>query len=522
MSRRSRRRQATGEHRWIGKAAIALLALAIVALAAGYATLRSYLHSDSFRKFLSAEASEMAGVDGAFAPFHWDGLAVDTATFHATGPALITALRADGLHTEIGLGGVRRGVWEVRGTSLRRLHLALDARPRPEILTPPSPDRPSVRKPARPAWFPSQAELQGIDIREISAEALLPQGRATATGIALTAEQAGARDAYRARIEGGEISLPLHFLPQLRIDRAQLRYQHRQLFLTQATLGAWASARLEASGEYDLATHQYSAQGDATGIQCQDLLSPDWSKRLTGLASSDFTLHNRPGHPLVTGTLTLRDSTLTALPLLDVLAAYADTRRFRVLPLSEARTTWRWENGTLTLTDLTLASDGLVRLQGSLEIRGRALAGLFRLGLAPGTLAHIPGAETDVFTPGERGLLWTTLRISGTLDDPKEDLTDRIIAAAGLRMFEQIPETGQQALKFTRSLLADPSTSRAVGKGLEKGVHILDQGQQSIRQVRGLLDGILGGGSDSGAGEPPAPIIPPVPEIPALPPAEPP
>lgn len=507
MSRRSRRRQPAGERRWLGKVAVALLALAIVALAAGYAMLRNYLHSDSFRTFLSAEASEMAGVDGRFAPFHWDGLAVDTDSFHATGPALITALRADGLHTEVGLGGVRRGVWEIRGTSLRRLHLALDARPRPEILTPPSPDRPSVRKPARPAWFPSQAELQGIHIREISAEAILPQGLATATGISLTAEQAGAPDAYRADLEGGEITLPFHFLPEIRIGSARLRYQQRQLFLTQATLGAWSSARLQASGEYDLTTRQYSAQGDATGIQCQDLLNPDWSKRLTGLASSDFTLHNLPGHLLATGTLTLRDSTLTALPVLDALAAYADTRRFRVLPLSEARTRWRWEKGTLSLTDLTLASDGLVRLQGSLDIRGRAISGLFRLGLAPGTLAQIPGAETHVFTPGERGLLWTTLRISGTLDDPKEDLTDRLIAAAGLRMFEQIPETGEQALKFTRAFLADPSATRAV----EKGVRILDQGGKSLRQVRGLLDGILGGaGVDLD------------PEIPTLPEADPP
>ena len=36
-----------------------------------------------------------------------------------------------------------------------------------------------------------------------------------------------------------------------------------------------------------------------------------------------------------------------------------------------------------------------------------AMIGRFRLGLAPGTLSTIPGAETDVFLPGERGLLWT-------------------------------------------------------------------------------------------------------------------
>ena len=88
MSRRSRKRSASGENRWLGKAAVGLLVLGVIALGAGYAMIRSYLHSDTFRKFLSMEASEMAHVTGEFAPFRWQGLAVDTETFEATGDGL--------------------------------------------------------------------------------------------------------------------------------------------------------------------------------------------------------------------------------------------------------------------------------------------------------------------------------------------------------------------------------------------------------------------------------------------------
>ena len=112
-----------------------------------------------------------------------------------------------------------------------------------------------------------------------------------------------------------------------------------------------------------------------------------------------------------------------------------------------------------------------------------------RLGLAPGTLANIPGAETDVFLPGEKGLLWTPLRITGTRDHLKEDLTDRLIAAAGMRMFDRIPETGEQVIKFTHSVLGEASP-----KTLEKGLKIIEKNSDTIREVSGLLDGILGGG----------------------------
>jgi hypothetical protein len=236
-------------------------------------------------------------------------------------------------------------------------------------------------------------------------------------------------------------------------------------------------------------SRRFSLEGDATGMKCEDLLNADWSKRLMGDVTSNFTLDNHPSFSQASGKLTVQSGVLTALPMLDALAAYADTRRFRVLTLNEAHTGWRWKQGEFALTDLVLASEGLVRLEGNITIRGRKMDGEFRLGLAPGTLSRIPGAETDVFAPGERGLLWTTLRISGTLADPKEDLTDRLIAAAGARMFDQIPESGEKVIKFTRSVLGDPSS-----KTIEKGVKILEKGGKTARDVSGILDGILGGG----------------------------
>ena len=234
------------------------------------------------------------------------------------------------------------------------------------------------------------------------------------------------------------------------------------------------------------------------GIKCDELLSADWSKRLTGDVASSFIIEHRSTGPLATGTLTLKNGVLTALPMLDSLAAYADTRRFRVLNLSDARADWRWQQGEISLTNLVLSSESLVRLEGQLTIRGRSLDGLLRLGLATGTLAAIPGAETVVFLPGERGMLWSPLHISGTLDDPEEDLTKRLMDAAQNRMFDVIPETGEKVLKFTRSILGE---SGAVGKGVE----VIDSAAGTLGgTLGGVLNGLLGGSNP-----PPKPPQPP-------------
>ena len=152
---------------------MALLVAGVVLLVGIYAAVRGYLHSDGFRKFLSAEAGAAAGVSGEFAPFEWDGLAVETDSFEATGDGVLAEVRADGLHTEIGLGGLKRGVWEIRGSSVRRLEVTVDATRKPAKAATEKVKRreKSEAKASRPSWLPSEVELEGMDLRSVSARA---------------------------------------------------------------------------------------------------------------------------------------------------------------------------------------------------------------------------------------------------------------------------------------------------------------------------------------------------------------
>jgi hypothetical protein len=488
MSRRSRRGKSTTGSRWIGRLGVGLVVSIFCALALGYLGLRNYLHSDGFRLFLSAEASQASAVDGKFTRFRWDGLAVDTDSFQGVGVGPLAKVQADGLHTEVGFGAVSRGFWEIRSASVRRLDLTVDTRVSASPYTSGIKELSSKSRP--PAWIPNQVEVHEVDIQELNLHALLDGGLATLSGARVRAEMAGAQHSYRAQIDGGNLHLSNPKLPELRLGEVHLRYQEKNAFLTKASLKVWENGDVNATGEFEIDSKQFSLEGDASGISCEEILSRDWAKRLTGTVSSTFSINNSQGALHASGRLDLENGMLTAIPLLDTLAAYADTRRFRNLILNEAHTDWQWEKGKMTLSRLVLFSDGLIRIEGGLVIRDRDIDGVFRLGLAPGTLANIPGAETHVFLRGERGLLWTNVRITGTLDDPKEDLSARLIDAAGLRMFELIPDTGEKVMKFTESILGENSR-----KTLEKSTTLLKHGEKNIRDVSEILGGIFSGGS---------------------------
>ncbi len=492
MSRRSRKRGTAGRQTWLGKAALGLIVAGVVGAGLLYATVRGYLHSDAFRRFLSVKASQVAGVDGEFTPFRWDGLAVDSDAFEAAGKGIIRGVRVDGLHTEVAVSGLSRGVWEIRGSRMQRVELAVDARNREPAATPPDQRMPAAAPPDKgPRWLPREIELQGIDVREVVVKAQLDQGPASISRVRLRIEPGGRKRTYQVEMADGAIRLPFGWVPELRLDRARLRYQDGRVFLNNATAAAWKDGHLEVSGEWDMTASRFSLEGAVSGVKCEEVFNEDWSKRCAGDMSTEFTVDNHAAAPVARGRLTVRKGTLTALPVLDALAAYADTRRFRVLALSEATTDWRWKNGEIFFSKLVLASEGLARLEGNLYIRGRELDGTFRLGLAPGTLASIPGAETSVFLAGERGLVWAPLRITGTLDHPAEDLTERLKTAAGQRMFEIIPETGEKVFKFTRSILGE-----SPAKTIDEGVKLIEDGTKTVRGVaNGLIDGILGGGN---------------------------
>jgi len=502
MSRRSRRKAGSGGSGagWVVKLAVFFLVMAILGGAVGYGLIRSYLHSDAFRVLLSNQVSDALEVDGAFAPLRWDGLAARAGRFEGVGEGQLLAIRADDVRTEISLDGFRDGYWLLKGSAVRNLEVTFDARsgeddPPIADLDVSTPALPEVEKSS--GWLPSELRYDTVNVENFSATAVLDHGELQLKNHRILARSVAGSDSVNIEARGGTITTPMEWLPELRMEELNARYLDGSVFLTSARFGVFNTGSLDAAGEWDEASGAYVFQGKVTGIACEDLLNDDWARRLTGRVLLDYTVEDRGEGPRARGTFEVREGVLTALPLLDSLSAYADTQRFRTLTLHEARSDWEWVDGRFVFTNIRFTSEGLVRILGTLAIGDDGeLDGSFRLGLAPGTLSRIPGAETVVFQPGDHGLLWTTLRVSGTLDKPNEDLTNRLIAAAGMRMFEILPESGERVLRNTRTLLGELPQG-----AVERALDVLGRGKDDddnnsgriIRDAGNLLDGLFGG-----------------------------
>lgn len=491
MNRRVRRKRGGAKEPLFGKFMVYLGIFILLALTLGFAGLRAYLHSERFRKFLSAEVSNAAKVTGSFDSFRWDGLAVETEKFDATGEGMIASLKADQIDTDVGFGALVEGAWELRQTRILRVALGLDFTRKidPSGTLPSEVLRPVKKK--QSGWLPTEVKLDSLSIGELSIRAKTLEGEVAARGMKVRLDAAPAKGAYQYEISGGTIDAAKKWLPEIRVEKVTGNYFDGNAFITSAKLKAYSAGRVNGFGEWSTKMGTYALEGDIDGVKCDEVLNESWARRLTGDVSSTYSVNNISGKMLMNGELEVRNGTLTALPMLDALAAYADTRRFRILPLSESRTKWRYSEEGFVFTDFVIASEGLVRLEGDFSIKGRAIDGRCRLGLVPGTLAGLPGAETHVFLPGERGLLWAPIRITGTLEDPKEDLTERLITAAGMRMFEYIPKTGEKVLKFTKTMLGE-SPSGAIEKGIEEGKKIIEEGEKVIEDAEDVIKGIFG------------------------------
>lgn len=530
MSRRSQRKAAASPKQsksprwgsWVLRLTAGGMIMAAVGSIAGYMWLRSYLSSREFRMMILSHAEKTLKAETSMSPLRWDGFQVNADSFEASGPAAIKQISVEGIKTGIDAGGVIRGVWSVSPSRITKLSATWDATALTSALPAVSPqDDPtaeSITKPWYDSWIPKSIETDTLVINDSTFRLITADGDAQWSGTRWEVESTDSFDKCKLRGYGGKLSLPFVWAPPLKMDKMRLTYQKGCIYLTDATCRVYQSGHLDLGGEVDVESRSYALEGSLRDVMCHEVLPADWRQRLTGKVESTFAIRSGSSMPTVKGHLQIDQGILTALPILDKLAAYSQSLRFRTLTLHAAECDYEWSGDRIVLTNVKLGSEGLARMEGEITFTRTGpgapyqLNGDFQVGLAPGTLAQIPGAEEDVFSPGERGLLWAPMHLTGTLDDPKEDLSERLMAAAGARMFEIIPATGVKVLKYTQQAVEEAATgSGVVNKAVEAGGKVLETGSGAVDQaVQGaseVVEGVMGifGGSKK-------PELPPVQE----------
>ena len=229
---------------------------------------------------------------------------------------------------------------------------------------------------------------------------------------------------------GGRLKIAL--LPDL-----DLRHTHLLITKTLLTLynldlasDSQSDERILVQGHAGLGEDRsVDAKANFDRIAIQRWLPAEWERRLKGSASGD--LHWAGKDPKLEssageGSLRIRDGRIEDLPLLQKLAELARKPSFERLNLNKCSLSLAWHYPEIDIKDIIIEEQGKFRIDGEISIKGRLLRGTLNLGLTREYLDWLPNPE-EVFNRRSGAYLTTNVHLSGTIDEPVQDLSPRII-----------------------------------------------------------------------------------------------
>lgn len=443
---------------WISLASGILL---IVVVAVGASVLISrFLRSEAFRKLMGAKTGEALYSEATYSPLSWSGSSMFVDSLQATGleGSIVKNLRADQVRADVNWRAIFKGAWRVDQIQV----VNFDATFRPGSIVPKTGSHaaPSAPRSGIASWLPTRFEVGELDI-----------GRAqihfrSSSGVEIASLRDAALDVYPDgagwAIDGTGGVLAVSTLPALRVVNFRSRTQGDVFFLTDAQFQLGEMGKISASGEFG---DNSKLHVEWSQVDVAPFLQDPWRLHLSGVVAGTASIEwpeSGIAAGKAVGNFRLTDGVAQNIEMLDQVAAFTGAPQFRRMPLQELSGNYEWTQKVLKLTNLVAESKGLLRLEGSCTIaEGGVLDGSLRVGVAPQTLQWLPGSRELVFTVAQNGYVWTDVKISGSMQNPQEDLSSRLAAAIrdeaihqGKRFIEDIPNAAKDGAKGVLDALA--------------------------------------------------------------------
>lgn len=423
---------------------IVLIVIMVGVLLVAKSSIDAWLKGDAFRDFLVKRASIVLNSQIEMPELKWQGSEIYANSFVARGyeGAAISRLSLDGVRAKA--DGVANRAFRVPDVRVNRLDMLFAdervKRPREYSDADAEPVAPSSMPDWIKKYLPERVEIDEI---EISSASVKVEGSAGQTAFALSGVRTTILPDFRTQLwefkgQGGKMSLPSQ--PDIEVKNLALRWKGSDLYIDQSAFGIYDGAHVAGSGEIHFGEGGLmDLDFELSSLDIDHLVSEEWQERLTGTVFGPVSMTGTAGDLVYEGTINVADGEVKSLQILERIADYTKAEQFRRLPLSEVHSDFKKTGTLLELRNLVVQSDGLLRIEGAIDIDGEIIAGDLQVGVTPGTMRWIPGAERKVFVEERDGFLWAPMQVAGTLSEPKEDLSGRLIAAAGAAIMEELP-----------------------------------------------------------------------------------
>ncbi len=408
--------------------AAAVAIFLVVAFAAGLAVfftplLTHYVEGDAFRTAMEHETAKGLHFPQArYAPIRRTGtLRAQSEGFEAeNGQKAMKSLVARGIMAKFDPWGVFLRQWRFTDVRVESGDVEIQIyQANPEAVPP---------KPWFAIFLPNRVYLEKIESEQANIIWQFRGERAGFFGTQLLITPKG-RDFEYVATDG---RLKMALVPDLDLRRIHVLITKTLLTLYDLDLASdsHTDESIRAQGHAGIGEDK-SVDVNATfnAVPLRHWLPAEWKGRFNGSASGE--LHWAGEDPKLEsssgeGSLHIQNGRIDDVPLLQKLAELSQKNSFERLDLKRCSLRFAWRYPEIDITDIIIEEEGKFRIDGKISIKGRLLRGTLRLGLTREYLNWLPNPK-EVFSRRSSGYLWTTVHLSGTIDEPRQDLSQRII-----------------------------------------------------------------------------------------------
>lgn len=385
--------------------------------------LTKYLEGPSFRAELDKQTSKGLHFKGKYEPLKRTGFATaETAGFEADdGEKAFQSLKAEGISGKFNPWGVFLRRWQIDW-----IHID-SAVARIQVYEPKPQNKPS--KPWYAIFMPDRVYLKEVRCEKADITWKMKDEDSGFFRSKVLVTPYG-RD-FEYRITGGNFVLPS--LPKLPLELAHARITKETLSLYDLSLKPKGGGSIRVEGEAGLKedkSMQVKMQVD--GVLIGPWIPTSWGDQVKGRASGHITGRG-PDQKIETtegkGELNLSGAQLLSIPFLNYAASATQNETLKNIELDECVATFQWKKGILDVQEVRIEAKGQFKIKGSIKISKSSLSGTLDFGVAEKNLSWLPKAKEDIFTKEEGKYLWTKVKLSGSLQDPQNDLTPRLAQA---------------------------------------------------------------------------------------------
>ena len=298
------------------------------------------------------------------------------------------------------------------------------------------------------AISPQSVQVDRVDCRDATITLRLKNSEYSYTGARLSARPAtrASMDAWNVEGTNGRMHTSLSFLKDCSVKGMHVHADKQAIEMTDCRL-MLSPGEMGFKARYSMESREWNAEMQVNKADVARILKEDWKKLLTGQLFGKMVMNgDGDGISLAEGNLTLREGVLEALPILSEITI-GNTKPYRRLPLERAschisfpysepryqiQDAWRFDKIDIR------AAEGRLLVRGHIIIgRDSELRGTLNVGIPLEMVAKIPlgqeaGIMDDLFNAvGDPGYAWVTINLSGTTDNPKEDLSVRLSTLLG-------------------------------------------------------------------------------------------